>query len=1084
MPVGNVTVRQAGGGSTIGVIAASGNGVFFPTVLYRYANLTLPYSPNDPGLTFQYNNSSLAPVVLLYARFFNLLNESSPATIANVGTTAFQVSGSPSFSGGTCLDVRAFGAVGDGVTDDTAAIQSALNKAAANYQGNLQASSTSALGVSSLLVQQGSAAIQNGAGNSIAVSLASPTVSGDTIILTVVAFNYTGTPAVSDSAGNLYTLVTSVTNGQLKQYLYYAPINSAAVTQITISVPGRNFNSNLVGIAAEFSEVLMPVTVDGSATIVEPNSTSFSAATLAATNHPELVISTVRTDFAAGIPPTIPSGFSLISNVSTVQPNGLNGAVPVTSMAFTNWTGGSSITPSWGCPSPTNANYFGGLTILAAFRRIVVPPSGSGITTVCIPPGVRCLVNPQEVDWQGLYQAFNAGGTLDKAVEHIGSSATAAISSFSSQPKELAMIFCTSGLTGTPGAPDSSWTFFDNPNDANSTLYVKSLPTKSAVSASQAVSNGVNWINFLALFGAANKGTLPHLVQKRSIVSGGVSAGSYTQSFTSNTQAGNGILILLTGSETSNPATITATDSQGNTYFPIFNGQNGFNSGNPFNNNSPSLIALWAPSIVGGADSITVVVQVTTFNGGTGGVSGNLLAYEIGGVGPIFSQGFYGPSAYSLVMDTGVTLEVAGALIANPNATNANIITGGVVGTPPPSVGWFLITNKAWLSNSTLETSLQFHQTLVPDTNTPVQFNDYLAGTAFNEGPRNSNIRVTGTGQIFLNGDLIGGKSASLTNELWPTALARFVCVDSSSIDTLEIIKPLGNAIEWCHSNQATITSLFIHDGNDETNDPQQRNVPAVILVDMLRNSTISNNAIQNCPGQIAILDGACYQTTISGNVVSNAYSGYLYWDYDLEFGWHFTNAGAGGATGVGEVSHNTSVTGNRVTACVAGQVGTGVQSPVNPVNVAFSVSISGGTSTAYAFLPGQPPVQFGSGQTNEPQTIGDIFTNNVSTGNIEDFEYTTYESFQQSGNNTFGGSTTSTAISNGQIQVRGEIPTVTSGSVATLAHTPSTGTLTVYVNGLKQNLNQDYTLVGNQVFLFVPLQAGDELTTDYFYGS
>src|SRR5208283_1559004 len=76
MAIGNVSiqVQTSGGANTLGVILASGDGVFFPGVLYRYANLTLPYSPNDPGLTYTYDNSTLVPVVLLYARFFNLLN--------------------------------------------------------------------------------------------------------------------------------------------------------------------------------------------------------------------------------------------------------------------------------------------------------------------------------------------------------------------------------------------------------------------------------------------------------------------------------------------------------------------------------------------------------------------------------------------------------------------------------------------------------------------------------------------------------------------------------------------------------------------------------------------------------------------------------------------------------------------------------------------------------------------------------------------------------------------------------------------------------------------------------------------------
>ena len=141
---GDVTIMA--GGSTIGIIQASGAGeTSFLDVLYRYANLTLPYNPQDPGLTYTYDNSTLADTVILYARFFNLLNEPSTPVIVNAGTGNLTASGGIGFSGlFSCLDVRMFGAIGDGVADDTAAVQKALDKAHSNYQALIATGATAA----------------------------------------------------------------------------------------------------------------------------------------------------------------------------------------------------------------------------------------------------------------------------------------------------------------------------------------------------------------------------------------------------------------------------------------------------------------------------------------------------------------------------------------------------------------------------------------------------------------------------------------------------------------------------------------------------------------------------------------------------------------------------------------------------------------------------------------------------------------------------------------------------------------------------------------------------------------------------
>jgi hypothetical protein len=132
---GNVTVTAGGG--LIAVIPVTNSiiqePIFMGEILYQYANLDLPFSPNDPGLSYTFNNTTSSPSVTLAARFFNLIDEDSTALFIDAGFASIYSGVSGGMLTG-CLDVRTFGAVGDGVTDDTAAVQAALNQAHKNYQ--------------------------------------------------------------------------------------------------------------------------------------------------------------------------------------------------------------------------------------------------------------------------------------------------------------------------------------------------------------------------------------------------------------------------------------------------------------------------------------------------------------------------------------------------------------------------------------------------------------------------------------------------------------------------------------------------------------------------------------------------------------------------------------------------------------------------------------------------------------------------------------------------------------------------------------------------------------------------------------
>lgn len=866
MPVGNVSIQTSGGGSTLGTIAASGFGLSFLNPLYRYANLTLPYSPNDPGLSFTYDNSSLAPVVLLYARFFNLLNESSVPIIANVGTSAFTVSGGPAASGAQdCLDVRGFGAIGDGVADDTAAIQRALNQAYQNFLGN-QLAAGQGSSQASRPVQSVTGHVENGSSSTLQLALPTTPVLNNTFILTFCAFDYGGGPTspapatVTDNRGNVWTQsALPVQNGEVLLYTYHAKVASTLSTTVTITMTQKNFNSFISAVLAEFPGIQLPITVDGTAPKVIDNFSFTPVPVLSPTNNGDLVIYAVHFPFAAGVVPTPPGDFTFVGAAITPQPNGLNGANPVTALAYRNWTGKTLINSQWTSPAG-----YGGDAIMVAFRQVPLPPSSPGKTIVCIPNGVSCMVSPLPI------------------FDH-----------------------------NFPGAP---------------------------------------W------------------------------------------------------------------------------------PGSSFLHNS---------------------------------------------------------LAYSLVMNDGVTLRIDGSIVANPN-TNAQAITGGL--NSFGENGWVIITNSAWLANKTIGTQLVKPNDGVTnaDSGHPIiPWNSYIAGTAFNEGPRNSGIKITGSGKVYLNGQIQANLPIDVNSPppgFEPMGFVRFICVDHSTIENVELLNPWSLAIQWGHSDGAKIDNLYIHDAPNVPGEIGTTFGGGIIEMDMLRNSKVTNNKILTCPRSVGILDFAGYQNIVSGNIMDNCYSGYAYFDNGGEWSWVFgppTNGSGGfrptyGGASYTNVTHNSEITQNKATNCVTdpplpitfNQVG-------NPIQILVDFGSEG-----FGFKSGEVVIDFGDTSVFEALPVtGTGFHDNIANGNSTDAFFGPLTAFRSLANNSFGGG--GTTVSNGVNTVTGEVPAGAingTNKIFTLVHTPVSGSVVLFLNGLQQTSGTDFTVSGNTITLVVAPNSGSTLTANYQY--
>lgn len=1082
MPAGNVSIQSAGGASTYGVIASSGSGLSFLNPLYKYANLTLPYNPNDPGLQYTFYNIGLSPSLFLYARFFNLLNETSQPVVVNAGTSVFipPGGGGAAISGiQGCLDVRNFGAKGDGVTDDTAAIQAALNQAYQNTLSNTVAAGGTPV-QSVQLIQSGTGHVENGSSSSLTISLPTTATLGNTLVVTFTTFNYGGgpgspaTPTVGDAYSGVWQQAQPpAQNGEFLLWTFYAAVPAAQLIKLTINVGGRQYNSFISAVFSEYSGVLQPFQLDG-VSVSTGNGTNVTKPLLAATNQPDLVVYGYLNAQAAGVVPNPPSDFTLAGAQQNPQPNGLNGAVPVTAQAYKVSDGTASVSADW-----SNARGILACSSIVAFRLVTqsVPTTGPGRTTVCIPSGVNCLVNPVALDEGNLTKKTCRYGPAAYSLL-INDGVTLEIEgSIIANPNARATTLSPSLTGGNVG-----WYILMNKNwVTNSTIMtplkpqfiqtnaVMDLATYNSGAASVTVSMPIQKDNDIAFYvstAGARGGTtgLP-----------GTTTDPFDSTFGAYHNDSGSLFAFSRLTKKSDIGSLwNITQTYGNSLAPscaailmsliaphdytadwMKQGGDGFFPGNGTAFITPGItsVSWFAENIIRPGDVLMAVVvnsSASTLNPFTSVTDsmGNywFKAVEVNNAGLYNTAGnfFYGCSISVFVCPNPI-----------PKLVDDN---RNVVVTAQASVPLLQDSNSGWVL---------FYVLALPgfaSCGLPISWTDYIAGTALNEGVRNKHILVTGQGNVELKGNSQSGQ----TNGFYPMGLARFEAVDDSVIEMVHINNPNGCAIQWMNSTDGVINDVTIQNGANWTPPATAFFVqdPGAIEVDLWRSGSITNSFIKNCPVSRGILDWSGYQLLISSNTLDGNYSGYEYRDSAGETGYYFS---------VGPVQANSNISLNRV---------------ANNVSAPMVVGTNGESGGSNGFL-------FKGGFVKQGSLIpvtGISFHSNTLNGNSTDFSYTSNIAFQEQSNNSNAASSgqgssgsggTSAPVVDGQNLVSGEVPAgVIDGvnTIFTLAHTPISGTLAVFINGLGEFLNVDYAVNGTQLIFVVAPTVGSSLIVNYRY--
>ena len=175
---------------------------------------------------------------------------------------------------------------------------------------------------------------------SLVKALSHNVASGNTILVAVEAYDYTGSVSVVDSASNTYTQSGTVTNGKSTLTLWSAIAATLVALTITAAVTGAFSDSYLLMNYAEFNGLKATVTLDGSASNYGSYINSFYPGSVTPTYPVDVVVSCF---FNTLLNPTTPSNYTLFGTVSAP---GLP-SVPTLASAWIQSELGSTYNPAW-----------------------------------------------------------------------------------------------------------------------------------------------------------------------------------------------------------------------------------------------------------------------------------------------------------------------------------------------------------------------------------------------------------------------------------------------------------------------------------------------------------------------------------------------------------------------------------------------------------------------------------------------------------------------------------------------------------------------------------------------------------------
>jgi hypothetical protein len=300
-----------------------------------------------------------------------------------------------------------------GVNGNVAAIVGDTTFSADFIQNVLANNVSSTYSFTSVQHCSGQVAVHGGSnGQTVSASFPSAVTAGNSILVGLNVFHYNSAPTVTDNQGNRYTPLVEVVDGEFTTYLFAASAVAGGAITLTVNSVGQQFNSFTMFVADEVQGAIS-TTVDRAATATGETNL-FNTGTILTSNPNDVIISVITNATAAGVTPTVPSGFTLIAGQSVPQPNQLNGAVPVLAMAYKQVSATGAFTPTW------SASVMDGLGITAAFR--LTPAFAYGQPTLVkaftkpVTSGNGVLVLVESYDYPGTLTVTDSQGNTYRLV--------------------------------------------------------------------------------------------------------------------------------------------------------------------------------------------------------------------------------------------------------------------------------------------------------------------------------------------------------------------------------------------------------------------------------------------------------------------------------------------------------------------------------------------------------------------------------------------------------------------------------------------------------------------------------------------